>query len=499
MADKYRIASRFDEDIEYTFDDMLLDEQDENVESDIHIIEIFGLPYSIAMGKLNISEGDKTLGYFISYLLYEKKVVRKLGIYETNTSIDVMTINHRSFDFEKIKISLFDEYYEDNEILNPYMYKNDDVLPEKTIIKLKQGNVEFEENIEKQSQFIEQIQERVEKYKPEKTQHVIGMYYKYISYTSTLLHPGPEKRKMQTNIKSPKLDYFKTDITDKGPKINSEKSQLFENMMKTDITLGSFELIVLEILANVKIIIIENGDFMFNFLKYKEDADFSKMNKVGLYSEFDPKDVLFIHKSVNADEESFAHVLLYKGNVINSFDNLDDGLSKIISQKLNDDQREAEHPTRFKHLKTIKIGVDEVDTEVVTEVDTEVDTVVDTEVDTEVDTVVDTEVDTVVDTEVDTEVDTDKEEPTKFAPLDKEQVEKAATELMDDYGEKLSSVSVPIFRTELGKIIGENNTEKWKKEIQKLQVKRVKDNRKILPSKINLDNIKGTPRLKLTK
>ena len=126
MSLENRIVSTYNEDVEYIYDDMLLEQEDEMTESDIHIIEVFGKPYSIAMGKLKISDVDETLGHFICYLMYDKKVVRKLGIYETNMSANEMeTVNHRTFNFEKEKLLLFDEYYEDTTKLQPFMYKKE--------------------------------------------------------------------------------------------------------------------------------------------------------------------------------------------------------------------------------------------------------------------------------------------------------------------------------------------------------------------------------------
>ena len=224
MAQETRILSGYNEDIEYTFDNMLLEEEDEMNESDVHIIEIFGKPYSIAMGKLKTIEQDETLGYFISYLLYENKVVRKLGIYEINKSANELeTLNHRTFDFEKEKLLLFDEYYEDVKKLHPYMYKKENDLPKKNIIELKQGSVQFEEDDEKQQQFIQKLQERVEKFKPEKTQAVMDNYYKYITSIFSLLPSGSERSEIQTKIKSPKLDYFKT-VKRKGVSRSFSKS-----------------------------------------------------------------------------------------------------------------------------------------------------------------------------------------------------------------------------------------------------------------------------------
>ena len=90
------------------------------------------------------------------------------------------------------------------------MYKKEHDLPKKNIIGLKQGNIQFEENDENQHQFLAKLQERVEKYKPEKNQTNMDNYYKYITGIFSLLASGPERSEIQTKIKSPKLDYFKT-------------------------------------------------------------------------------------------------------------------------------------------------------------------------------------------------------------------------------------------------------------------------------------------------
>lgn len=353
MAQETRILSGYNEDIEYTFDNMLLEEEDEMNESDVHIIEIFGKPYSIAMGKLKTIDQDETLGYFISYLLYENKVVRKLGIYEINKSANELeTLNHRTFDFEKEKLLLFDEYYEDVKKLHPYMYKKENDLPKKNIIELKQGNIQFEEDDEKQQQFIEKLQERAEKFKPEKTQSVMDNYYKYITSIFSLLPSGSERSEIQTKIKSPKLDYFKTVKRKGGVSIILEESRLIENILSPDVKLGLFELLFFELLADVKIILVEDQDITFNLFPYKEGVDFSKINKVSLYSEFDPKNVLFIHTKVNDDDEKKTNILLYKDKPIVSFEDLDTELANIILQKMEENKGESDLPMRFKHFKS---------------------------------------------------------------------------------------------------------------------------------------------------
>ncbi len=352
------IVSKYNEDIEYTFDDMLLDEKDETVESDIHIIDIFGKPYSIAMGNLHKPDEDETLGYFICYLLYEKQVVRKLGLYEISlASNEMASINHRTFDFEKEKLLLFDEYYEDITKLHPYMHKKENDEPEKTVITLNQ-NIKFEENIEKQREMIAELQSRINANKPEKTQEMINQYYIYIQ--NILLNL--DQKKIQREIKSKfqgktKIghNFVKEKIQQNGKTkiiIDVKNSKVFENIVDPTVELDYYELILFEVLANVKVFVIQDNDFYFNFLKFKNNKDFSKLNSKPIYSEFDPQNLVFIHKSANNDGEESFRVLLYNEKIINPFEELDVELAKLISQKLNDDIDEISHPTRFKYIKS---------------------------------------------------------------------------------------------------------------------------------------------------
>ena len=353
MTEEYRILSGYNEDVEYTFESMNLELEDEMTESDIHIIELFGKPYSIAMGKLNLSERDETLGYFICYLLYQDKVVRKLGIYEINVSANEMeTIDHRTFDFQKEKLLLFDEYYEDVNKLRPYKYNKEEEVSKKTMIKLKQSDIEFEENKEKRGQFISELQTRIDKYKPEKTQDVIDQYYEYIKNVYNLLENRKIKSSILTKLKSPVHDYFKVTKQDGGGIfIDFEKSNLFDTMMNPNIKIGYFELVVLEVLANVKILLVEDGELKFELFEYKEKASFEKIDRFDLYSKFDPTDVIFIHKTMNQDNELEMNMLLYKDKLVNTFEDLDTKLGQLIIQKLNENGQEAQHPSRFINLK----------------------------------------------------------------------------------------------------------------------------------------------------
>jgi len=343
-----QIVSRIHDDVEYIFDDMLLEEEDEMTESDIHHIEIFGKPYSIAMGKLK--KEDDNLGYFVCYLLYGKKVIRKLGIYEIEDATNIMaSLNHRVFDFEKEQLILFDEYYEDTEKLQPYMYKKEDTVPNKTVILLKGIDAEFEEDVQQQKMLLKQLQARVEKNKPEKTPRVLDKYDRYISFLYSLANEKADKENIKKNLR---ISFKKSKEDGKTTFIPNENF-LHENLMKSDVALDVYNLIMFEFMANIKIIIIENEDFDFHFLKHKENANYEKMNKLDIYNSFDPKDVMFIHKTTNEDEETHLNMLQYNDKLFISFDDLaNDKILKLIEEKLNENLQEVEHPTRFAYLKS---------------------------------------------------------------------------------------------------------------------------------------------------
>ena len=357
MAQEYRIVSRFNEDVEYTFDDMLLHEDDEMTESDIHHIDIFGKPYAIAMGKLKNSEEDENLGFFICYLLYGKKVIRKLGIYEINVSAPEMTsLNHRTFNFEKEKLILFDEYYEDTEKLIPYMYNKEEDIPTTKIVHLKQVDAKFEENVDQQKMLLQQLQDRVEKYKPEKSPKILDIYNRYLTYLNSASNEKAEKETLKKNIKA----NFKTINVEGKPTFSLDRSILHENLLLPDVALDIYNLIMFELMANIKIIVIENEDFDFHLMKYKEDTNYEKMNTVDIYTDVNPQEVMFIHKSSNEDEETSLNILQYNGKLFNSFGELgNDKLLKLIQDKLNEYIEEEKHPTRFAYLKSISVKVEE--------------------------------------------------------------------------------------------------------------------------------------------
>ena len=88
-----------------------LDENDIDVETDLHEIDIFGNNHLIAMGSQKQHPNNNELFYYIAYLIYDSKVVSKLGVYETDKRLSSMT--HRTMNFALHDL-LIDSHYSKN-------------------------------------------------------------------------------------------------------------------------------------------------------------------------------------------------------------------------------------------------------------------------------------------------------------------------------------------------------------------------------------------------
>ena len=95
-----RITSEIDSTQTYDFlfeEHNKLDENDVEIETDLHEIDIFGNNHLIAMGSQKQHPNNNELFYYIAYLIYDSKVVSKLGVYETDKRLSSMT--HRTMNF----------------------------------------------------------------------------------------------------------------------------------------------------------------------------------------------------------------------------------------------------------------------------------------------------------------------------------------------------------------------------------------------------------------
>lgn len=107
-----RITSELDSTQTYDFlfdNDNKLDEQDINVETDLHEIDIFGNNHHIAMGAQKTHPENNELFYYIAYLIFDSKVVSKIGVYETDKRLESMT--HRTMNFALHDLLVDSHYY----------------------------------------------------------------------------------------------------------------------------------------------------------------------------------------------------------------------------------------------------------------------------------------------------------------------------------------------------------------------------------------------------
>ena len=108
--------------------DTKLDYRDNGIESDVYQIRIFGNEHHIVIGNNHKypEKGKENITYFIVYLLYELKVVCKIGIYEIDTETLGEDTN-RTFDFTKQDLLLAQSFYKNPDRLNPFIVKEQSV------------------------------------------------------------------------------------------------------------------------------------------------------------------------------------------------------------------------------------------------------------------------------------------------------------------------------------------------------------------------------------
>jgi len=107
-----RITSELESTQTYDFlfdNDNKLDEQDIDVETDLHEIDIFGNNHHIAMGAQKTHPENSDLFYYIAYLIFDSKVVSKIGVYETDKRLESMT--HRTMNFALHDLLVDSHYY----------------------------------------------------------------------------------------------------------------------------------------------------------------------------------------------------------------------------------------------------------------------------------------------------------------------------------------------------------------------------------------------------
>lgn len=133
MSDVFSSRIKKELDYDFLFNDNLLDQRDEGVESDLYSIDIFGNPYMIAMGeKKQHPQDDKDeLHYIIVYLIVDEKVICKLGVYEileeedqkVEMNLDVKPYDHRDAPYQEMELLLHQKFYTNPRELDPFIFE----------------------------------------------------------------------------------------------------------------------------------------------------------------------------------------------------------------------------------------------------------------------------------------------------------------------------------------------------------------------------------------
>ena len=173
-------VSQIDDNVSYDkyFEVTEIDEDDNDYESNLYKIGIFGNMHHIAMGKKRVHTDNKLLVLFIAYLVHNDKVVAKLGIFEklykdeeSAASADTNSVNFEgerllvhpkyfkmlqyleefSVDEEEPKSAEEDgeekaEEIDENEVVQA---KEDAENGEQNIVKIKDESIVLKRNLEK--------------------------------------------------------------------------------------------------------------------------------------------------------------------------------------------------------------------------------------------------------------------------------------------------------------------------------------------------------------
>ena len=97
---------------DFEFNENTLSKQDMSLETDIYTIKVFGNDYLIGMGSIMTHPNNEELYYFIAYLIYNKKVVCKIGIYELlkEDNQEEEELNDRTVDFSSLRLIVDNRY-----------------------------------------------------------------------------------------------------------------------------------------------------------------------------------------------------------------------------------------------------------------------------------------------------------------------------------------------------------------------------------------------------
>lgn len=348
MASETIVDSLIAPGTKYKFEDDLLDKDDSGIESDVHKITIFGSDYSIAMGKMRKSSEDSDVIYFVAYLVYETKVVSKIGVYEKAvpaTEQDV--VSHRNFDFGSSDIILLDKYYNNRDLLKPFQRSKVD--NEISTIKLGE-NIEFVNDRARASKLLSELQQLVEPVSPEDNLDTSKFYYKYLNGLRKCLKVDAAADSIRKYI----ISKGKVFIVKDGKIV---ASNLFTILKDDKLKLTLPTLLCLEIAAQIKFIVVDGEQDRVKFSitgGIKPDCLSTSLKNDNKYGSYNPENIAFVRKSEGDEYE----LLSYNGGAKTNINSIDISLLGMIKTAFEDDEHEYKQPGQLSHLKSAFDGLD---------------------------------------------------------------------------------------------------------------------------------------------
>ena len=111
---------------DFEFNDNKLNEEDKLLETELYNITIFGNNHVIAMGNMKSHPDNENLKYCVAYLIFKKKVICKIGIYEKLIDEEIgEEITKEDMDFTNIELIVDNYYYEEPYKLDAYVQTED--------------------------------------------------------------------------------------------------------------------------------------------------------------------------------------------------------------------------------------------------------------------------------------------------------------------------------------------------------------------------------------
>ena len=309
-------VSQIDTNVSYDklFEVTEMDEGDNEYESNLYKIGIFGNVHHIAMGKKRVVEENKSLAYFMAYLVHNDKVVAKLGIFEKlyEDEESARSVDTNSVNFESERLLIHPKYYKMLQYLEEFSVDEDLDASEEANDVGEEKAEELEENevsnakgdaAEEAPQNIVKIRDdtivfqnsktKDEKYSVIKSMSKSGKAFFKIRETEL---PGKLALKNVLNILKIFMKLFIENIESKTKKASYKKdfskvkTMFFKKNEKSGksalyfhelillaaenedqhYTVNVFVLALLEYLCNIKIVVLEDGEIN-NFSLFQDD------------------------------------------------------------------------------------------------------------------------------------------------------------------------------------------------------------------------------------